>query len=128
MRSAANWQRNLATNSARTLYTFINHLIRLITVLWTADDARVQTVRDAIEFWNRVLTELGTPFRLGPVTYRAGALTVDQLKVLSERCPAERVPPIFPPTSIKDQAISSWPYQMASSYHSPPAGRVTKRR
>ena len=59
--------------------------IPLITVLWTADDARVQTVRDAVGFWNRVLTELRTPFRLGPVTYRAGALPVDQLKVLSEK-------------------------------------------
>jgi hypothetical protein len=51
-----------------------------ITVLWTADDARVQTVRDAVGFWNRVFTELATPFRLGAVTYRAGALPVDQLK------------------------------------------------
>ena len=36
-----------------------------ITVLWTANDSRVQLVRDAAEFWNRVFTELGTPFRLG---------------------------------------------------------------
>jgi hypothetical protein len=50
-----------------------------------ADDARVQTVRDAVEFWNRVFTELATPFRLGPVTYRPDALPVDQLKVLSEK-------------------------------------------
>src|SRR4029077_2024460 len=59
--------------------------IPLITVLWTADDARVQTVRDAVEFWNRVFSEIATPFRLGSVTYRAGALPVDQLKVLSEK-------------------------------------------
>jgi hypothetical protein len=44
----------------------------------------VQLVRDAVEFWNRVFTELGTPFRLGAVTYSAGALSVDQLKTLSE--------------------------------------------
>ena len=55
-----------------------------ITVLWRADDARVGLVRDAVEFWNRVFTELGTPFRLGAVTYTAGALPVDQLKSLSE--------------------------------------------
>jgi hypothetical protein len=59
--------------------------IPMITVLWTADDARVQTVRDAVGFWNRVFAELATPFRLGAVTYRAGALPVDQLKVLSEK-------------------------------------------
>ena len=55
-----------------------------MTVLWRADDSRVQLVRDAVEFWNRVFTELGTPFRLGAVTYTAGALPVDQLKTLSE--------------------------------------------
>ena len=55
-----------------------------ITVLWTANDSRVQLVRAAAEFWNRVFTELGTPFRLGAVTYSAGALPVDQLKSLSE--------------------------------------------
>jgi hypothetical protein len=55
-----------------------------ITVLWRADDLRVQLVRDAVEFWNRVFRELGTPFRLGAVTYTAGALPVDQLKTLSE--------------------------------------------
>ena len=55
-----------------------------ITVLWRADDSRVKLVRDAVEFWNRVFTELGTPFRLGAVTYTAGALPVEQLKTLSE--------------------------------------------
>jgi len=44
----------------------------------------VKLVRDAVEFWNRVFTELGTPFRLGAVTYTAGALPVEQLKTLSE--------------------------------------------
>ena len=55
-----------------------------VTVLWRADDSRVTLVRDAVEFWNGVFRELGTPFRLGPVTYTAGALLVDQLKSLSE--------------------------------------------
>jgi len=49
-----------------------------------ANDGRVQLVRDAVEFWNPVFTELGTSFRLGAVTYSAGALPVDQLKSLSE--------------------------------------------
>ena len=44
----------------------------------------MKLVRDAVEFWNRVFTELGTPFRLGAVTYTAGALPVEQLKTLSE--------------------------------------------
>jgi hypothetical protein len=55
-----------------------------ITVLWTAHDNRVQLVRDAVEFWNRVFTELGAPFRLGAVTHFAGVLPVDQLKSLRE--------------------------------------------
>ena len=44
----------------------------------------MKLVRDAVEFWNHVFMELGTPFRLGTVTYTAGALPVDQLKTLSE--------------------------------------------
>src|SRR5215469_4693320 len=31
-----------------------------MTVLWRANDSRVQLVRDAVEFWNRVFTELKT--------------------------------------------------------------------
>ena len=59
--------------------------IPAIGVLSRADDGQVQIVREAVAYWNRALAELGTPFRLGPVTHAAGGLPVDQLKTVSDR-------------------------------------------
>lgn len=40
-----------------------------ITVIAAAGDPRSEAVREAVEFWNRTFAELGTPFRLGEVTW-----------------------------------------------------------
>jgi hypothetical protein len=56
-----------------------------VTALSRADDAEVKLVRDAVQFWNGIFSELGTPFRLGALTFVAGALPSDQLKELSDK-------------------------------------------
>jgi hypothetical protein len=53
-------------------------------VLGKAEDGRIQLVRDAVQYWNRIFTELGTPFRLGGVAFTAGALPADLLRDLSD--------------------------------------------
>ena len=40
-----------------------------ITVIAEAGDPRSEAVREAVAFWNRTFAELGTPFRLGDVTW-----------------------------------------------------------
>jgi hypothetical protein len=67
-----------------------------ITALWKADDAQVQLVRDAVQFWSRIFTELGTPFRLGALVFTAGALPVDQLKALSDEVLSQTGVPELP--------------------------------
>jgi hypothetical protein len=39
-----------------------------VAVLGAADDPRQALVRDAVAFWNQTFSELGSRFRLGPVT------------------------------------------------------------
>ena len=48
------------------------------------DDARLPLVQDAVAFWNRSFAELGSAFRVGPVTQAAGAVQVDELR--AKRC------------------------------------------
>jgi hypothetical protein len=55
-----------------------------IAVLAGEGDPRLPLVRDAVQFWNRSFSELGTPFRLGAVTRVAGAIAAEELKALSE--------------------------------------------
>jgi hypothetical protein len=43
--------------------------IPTIVVLGREGDSRNQLVNDAVDFWNQQLTEIGSAFRLGPVTF-----------------------------------------------------------
>ncbi len=45
-----------------------------IAVLGAADDPRQALVRDAVAFWNQTFSDLGSRFRLGPVTQQEGSL------------------------------------------------------
>ena len=63
---------------------------------------RVPLVQDAVAFWNRSFAELGSAFRLGPVTQATGAVPVDELRALSDRVLSRTGPTQFPPESIHD--------------------------
>jgi hypothetical protein len=55
-----------------------------ITVLSTEPgDPRLPLVSDAVAFWNKAFSALGTPFRLGALTPVTGAIPVEDLKMLS---------------------------------------------
>jgi len=59
-----------ALGYAQSLYRDLPSLvpwkdIPAITVISTDDDIRLPAVREAIEFWNTELAQLGSPFRLG---------------------------------------------------------------
>jgi len=55
----------------------------VVVVGASTNDARVPLVQDAVAFWNRSFAELGSAFRLGPVTQATGAVPVDELHALS---------------------------------------------
>ena len=56
----------------------------------------MELVRDALQFWNGIFTELGTPFRLGALALTAGALPLDQLRALSDKVLSQTGAPELP--------------------------------
>jgi len=68
------------------------------------DDARLPPVRDAVAFWNRSFAELGSAFRLGPVTEGRGAVPADELRALSGRVLSGTGPTQSPPENIQGVA------------------------
>ena len=67
-----------------------------LTVVWLADDQRVRVVRDAVAYWNGLFGEIGTPFRLGPVSYAGGMIPADQLSAISNQFLSSGVRPELP--------------------------------
>jgi hypothetical protein len=58
--------------------------IPAITVVGTVDDSRLPLVRDAVAFWNRTFTELGSGFRLGVVDVEADMRLPGELRAMSQ--------------------------------------------
>ncbi len=50
-----------------------------VTISARAGDPRIQMAHEAIEWWNQQLADIGTPFRLGPVTHITEPVPVDYL-------------------------------------------------
>jgi hypothetical protein len=58
--------------------------VPIITVVGTVDDSRLPLVRDAVAFWNRTFTELGSGFRLGVVDIKADMRPPGELRAMSQ--------------------------------------------
>lgn len=56
-----------------------------IVLVAPEQDPRLQVAREAVDFWNRTLAEIGTPFRLGPVVESRETVPVDHLRRVSEQ-------------------------------------------
>jgi hypothetical protein len=54
-----------------------------ITISAATGDPRIQLAKEAVDFWNQKLMEIGTPFRLGTVTWVPELVPVDYLVALS---------------------------------------------
>ena len=67
-----------------------------IVVVTPEHDPRLPGLHEAIDFWNRTLAALGTPFRLGPVTYTTDTISVDYLTLLSTQVLSRAEYPDFP--------------------------------
>jgi hypothetical protein len=55
-----------------------------IVVLGREGDSRNQLVSDAVDFWNKQLAEIGTGFRLGPITFISEIIPPEELADLSK--------------------------------------------
>ena len=56
-----------------------------ITVIAEAGDPRREAVREAVAFWNRTFAELGTPFRLGDVTWVTDTVPDGDIRALGRQ-------------------------------------------
>jgi hypothetical protein len=54
-----------------------------VTIVANGDDPRIALVEEALAFWNRTLEELGSGFRLGPVTRVDRAIPESALQWMS---------------------------------------------
>lgn len=67
-----------------------------ITLSAPAQDPRIPLALEAVEFWNRQLAEIGTPFRLGTATQTTETLPTDFLTRLSAAVLTREPPPDVP--------------------------------
>jgi hypothetical protein len=51
-----------------------------IAIVSNSDDPRIPAVHDAVGFWNDVFSNVGSPFRLGPVVHFSDGALVDQIR------------------------------------------------
>ena len=63
------------------------HVIPAITLVARENDPRIAAVREAVDFWNRILAGLPTSFRLGSITRVDGAVSEADLTDLSNSSP-----------------------------------------
>jgi hypothetical protein len=71
-----------------------------VVIVAPENDSRVEVAREAIDFWNHSLAEIGTPFRLGPVVVSRVVIppgTLQRLRALMVR----RVEPLRFPGSLQ---------------------------
>jgi hypothetical protein len=54
-----------------------------ITVLGVEGDPRIALVHEAVDHWNAIFTEIGSPFRLGAIRLVPGGIPPEELRVLS---------------------------------------------
>jgi hypothetical protein len=55
-----------------------------IVVSGKEGDPRIQLVREAVDFWNKQLSDLGSGFRLGPVTFTKETIPTEELAARSD--------------------------------------------
>jgi hypothetical protein len=70
--------------------------IPTIVISGRESDRRVQLVIEAVDFWNKQLSEIGSGFRLGPVSFTKETIPAAELEALSRTVLAKEGP--LPPT------------------------------
>ena len=75
--------------------------IPTVTISSVANDSRVQTVFEAVEYWNTTLAGLGTPFRIGAVKRTDEIVPAEYLEKLSDALLTGRPLP-QPPEVLKE--------------------------
>ncbi len=71
--------------------------IPTIVISGKEGDPRIQLVNEAVDFWNKQLSEIGSGFRLGPVTFTKETIPIEELLARSQAVLAKEG--ALPPTA-----------------------------
>jgi hypothetical protein len=77
-----------------------------VTVIAAEGDHRLALVDEAVAFWNKTLEELGSGFRLGPITHVVRPIPEEALQELS-RAVVEGPRPVKAPARCRPDAFQS---------------------
>ena len=58
--------------------------IPTVVVSGKEGDSRIPLVIEAVDFWNKQLSEIGSGFRLGPITFTKETIPVEELQARSQ--------------------------------------------
>ena len=92
----------VATNVVHAQFGVPWDRVPQITVISSAGDGRLSDVDEAVAFWNRTLRELGSGFRLGPVTRVTRPIPEEALQSLSHSVVDGRRGPVPIPRDLED--------------------------
>ena len=91
----------LAASTAHAQFGVPWHQTPTITVIGAEGDPRLILVDEAVAFWNKTLEDLGSGFRLGPVTHLVRPIPEQALQALS-RSIVEGPRPVTVPQALRD--------------------------
>ena len=91
----------LAAGPAHAQFGVPWHRTPAITVIGAEGDPRLMIVDEAVAFWNKTLEDIGSGFRLGPVTHLVRAIPEEALQSLS-RAIVEGPRPVSVPPALRD--------------------------
>jgi len=77
------------------------HRVPRVVVISAQDDPSLGLVDDAVAFWNTTLQELGSGFRLGPVTHLLKPVPEDALQEFSQSIVDHPFGPVWIPSSLR---------------------------
>src|SRR5262245_25359722 len=73
----------VAADAAHVQFIEPWHRTPKIVIVGPNGDSRLAAVDEAVAFWNRTLQQIGSGFRLGPVTRTVGPVPEEALQMLS---------------------------------------------
>ena len=73
-----------------------------ITVMGSEGDARLSLVDEAVSYWNKTLGEIGSGFRLGPITRVTQPIPEEALQSLSQSIVDRRGGPVDVPQVLRE--------------------------
>jgi len=93
---------SVLANIARAQFGVPWGYVPKITVMGSEGDARLGLVDEAVSYWNKMLEEVGSGFRLGPITHVTQPIPEEALQSLSQSIVERRGGPLYVPPVLRE--------------------------